>query len=52
MRMAFGFGGGRDWAGAATFVQEAEMLGVEFCWTAENWGFDAATPIVYLAGKT
>ena len=52
MRIAIGFGGGPDWARAATFVQEAEKLGVEFCWTAETWGFDAATPIGYLAGKT
>ncbi len=52
MRIAIGFGGGPDWARAATFVQEAEKLGVESCWTAETWGFDAATPIGYLAGKT
>jgi F420-dependent oxidoreductase-like protein len=52
MRIAIGFGGGPDWARAATFVQEAEKLGVDFCWTAETWGFDAATPIGYLAGKT
>jgi F420-dependent oxidoreductase-like protein len=52
MRIAIGFGGGPDWARAAAFVQEAEKLGVDFCWTAETWGFDAATPIGYLAGKT
>ncbi len=52
MRIAIGFGGGPDWARAATFVQEAEKIGVDFCWTAETWGFDAATPIGYLAART
>jgi F420-dependent oxidoreductase-like protein len=52
MRVAIGFGGGPDWARATAFVQEAEKLGVDFCWSAETWGFDAATPIGYLAGKT
>lgn len=52
MKVAVGFGGGSDWERAATFVQEAEKLGVDYAWTAETWGFDAATPIAYLAAKT
>ncbi len=55
MQVAIGFGGARsapDWAKAADFVVEAEKLGVDFCWTAETWGFDAATPAGYLAART
>jgi F420-dependent oxidoreductase-like protein len=40
------------WAGDADFVQEAERLGVHSVWSAEAWGFDALTPLAYLAGKT
>jgi len=43
---------GTDWERAATFVREAEKLGVDFAWSAETWGFDAATPLGYMAGKT
>jgi F420-dependent oxidoreductase-like protein len=52
VKVAVGFGGGPDWGRAATFVQEAEKLGVDFAWTAETWGFDSATPVGYLAAKT
>ena len=31
------------------FVQEAERLGVHSVWTAEAWGFDAITPLAYVA---
>ena len=34
------------------FVQEAERLGVHSVWSAEAWGFDALTPLAYLAAKT
>jgi F420-dependent oxidoreductase-like protein len=34
------------------FVQEAEKLGVDSVWSAEAWGFDALTPLAYLAAKT
>src|SRR4029077_13930273 len=40
------------WAGDADFVQEAERLGVHSVWSAEAWGFDALTPLAYLAGRT
>ncbi len=37
---------------ASAFVQEAERLGVHSVWSAEAWGFDALTPLAYLAAKT
>jgi F420-dependent oxidoreductase-like protein len=40
------------WAGDAGFVREAERLGVHSAWSAEAWGFDALTPLAYLAAKT
>ncbi len=52
MKVGIGFGGGPDWERSAQFVQEAEKLGVDSVWTAETWGFDAATPVAYLAAKT
>jgi F420-dependent oxidoreductase-like protein len=41
-----------DWEGAVRYVQEAEKLGVDSVWAAEMWGYDAATPLAYLAAKT
>ncbi|MGH2506172.1 MAG: LLM class F420-dependent oxidoreductase [Ktedonobacteraceae bacterium] len=35
-----------------TYVLEAEHLGVESAWSAEAWGYDAITPLAYLAAKT
>ncbi|HEX7735137.1 MAG TPA: LLM class F420-dependent oxidoreductase [Ktedonobacteraceae bacterium] len=35
-----------------TYVVEAERLGVESAWSAEAWGYDAVTPLAYLAAKT
>ena len=45
------------WASAhsddgVAFVQEAERLGVHSVWSAEAWGFDALTPLAFLAAKT
>lgn len=34
------------------YVLEAEHLGVESVWSAEAWGYDAVTPLAYLAAKT
>ena len=48
MRVGIGISinAGRDgWAEAATFLQEAERLGVDSAWTSEAWGFDAFTPL-------
>jgi F420-dependent oxidoreductase-like protein len=54
MKTAIGFGmaGNEDWEDVSTFAIEAERLGVDFAWTAEAWGHDAATPLGYLAAKT
>src|SRR5579864_268999 len=41
-----------DWGTAVTYAVEAEHLGVAMAWTAETWGYDAATPLAYLAAKT
>ncbi len=41
-----------DWEQAVTYVQEVEQLGIESIWAAEMWGYDAATPLAYLAAKT
>jgi F420-dependent oxidoreductase-like protein len=40
------------WDELATYVSEAEKLGVWSAWSAESWGYDAVTPLAYLAGKT
>ncbi|WP_343386920.1 hypothetical protein [Candidatus Amarobacter glycogenicus] len=44
MKVGISFGG-QEWERGASFVQEAEKLGADSVWTAETWGFDAATPI-------
>jgi F420-dependent oxidoreductase-like protein len=31
---------------------EAERLGVDSVWTAEAWGYDAVTPLAFVAGQT
>ena len=51
MRISITFGGARnsDWEGATDFVVEAERLGVHDVWSAEAWGYDAVTPLAYLA---
>lgn len=40
------------WDELATYVAEAERLGVWCAWSAESWGYDAVTPLAFLAGKT
>jgi F420-dependent oxidoreductase-like protein len=53
MRVGIGIGGGQgDWDEMASFLQEAEQLGVDSAWTSEAWGFDAFTPLAYLAART
>lgn len=53
VKVSVGFGP-RDggWSESVAFVQEAERLGVDSAWTSEAWGFDAITPLAYLAGQT
>ena len=41
-----------DWATAATYVVEAERLGVDYVWSAEAWGHDAVTPLAFMAART
>src|SRR3972149_6949164 len=41
-----------NWAEATTYVEEAERLGVHSASSAEAWGYDAVTPLAYLAAKT
>lgn len=53
MKVAVGLGAvNEDWEEAASFIQEAENLGVDMAWSAETWGHDAATPVGYMAAKT
>jgi F420-dependent oxidoreductase-like protein len=58
MKLAIHFGvstytaSSEDWESALTFAVEAERLGVDSAWTSEAWGYDAATPLAYLAAKT
>ncbi len=56
MKVAVGLGVSSNsptaWSDAATWVTEAERLGVDSAWGGETWGFDAFTPIAYLASKT
>ncbi|MEM7018427.1 MAG: LLM class flavin-dependent oxidoreductase [Pseudomonadota bacterium] len=44
--------GNEDFTEQATYVREAELLGVDSVWTVEGWGTDAVTPLAYLAAKT
>jgi F420-dependent oxidoreductase-like protein len=41
-----------DWGRAADYVTEAERLGVDFVWSHESWGLDAATPLAFMAART
>ncbi len=41
-----------SWESAVTFAREAERLGAESIWSGESWGFDAITPLAYLAART
>ena len=39
-------------ASGLEFALEAERLGVDSMWSAEAWGYDALTPLAYLAART
>jgi F420-dependent oxidoreductase-like protein len=41
-----------DWTKASDYVAEAERLGVDFVWSHESWGLDAATPLAFMAART
>ncbi len=34
------------------YVLDAESIGVDSIWVAEYWGYDALTPLAFLAGRT
>ena len=53
MQIAIGalIGNGRSWEDSIDYVIEAEKLGVASIWTGEAWGFDALTPLAYIASK-
>jgi len=53
MRISIALGLVREsWDEATSYVVEAERLGVDSIWSAEAWGYDAVTPLAYLAAKT
>jgi F420-dependent oxidoreductase-like protein len=54
MRLAVGLRleSNENWEQAATYVTEAERLGVDFVWSHESWGLDAATPLAFMAART
>jgi F420-dependent oxidoreductase-like protein len=53
MRLAIDLGPpDAQWEHHVAYALEAERLGVDMVWTAEAWGYDAATPLAYLAAKT
>ena len=41
-----------DWEGMVSWATECERLGVDSIWNAETLGFDAATPLAFLAART
>src|SRR6266446_8299815 len=41
-----------EWETHSAYALEAERLGIDFAWSPELWGYDAVTPLAYLAAKT
>src|SRR5262249_4209591 len=41
-----------SWDDASQYVVEAERLGIDYVWSAEAWGHDAATPLAFVAART
>ena len=55
MRIGISLGGAMasaDIGEQLAYVQEAEKLGVHSVWTVEGWGYDAVTPLAFIAGQT
>ncbi|HEX4222779.1 MAG TPA: LLM class flavin-dependent oxidoreductase [Pseudonocardiaceae bacterium] len=52
MRTATTIEASGDWVSTATFVVEAEKLGMDICWVAEAWGADAPSALGFLAART
>ena len=40
------------WEETVEWAVEVERLGVDSIWSSETWGFDAATPIAFIAART
>ena len=38
-----------EWETHIAYALEAERLGIDFAWSPELWGYDAVTPLAYLA---
>jgi F420-dependent oxidoreductase-like protein len=41
-----------NWDDVAAYAVEAERLGIDYVWSAEAWGHDAATPLAFVAART
>ncbi len=57
MKVSIAIGGAasgrqRDFEAQVEFVVEAEKLGVDTVWTAEAWGYDAISPLAFVAART
>jgi F420-dependent oxidoreductase-like protein len=52
MTLLVGIGASASSPEGVAFVREAERLGVDSVWVAEAWGYDALTPLGFLAGQT
>ena len=52
MKLAISAGITRGGIPDIPFIQQAEALGYHSVWTAETWGFDALSPLAYIAGQT
>ena len=52
MTLRVGIGAAPTTGTGAEFILEAERLGVESVWVPEFWGYDALTPLAYLAART
>lgn len=53
IKVACGFGPRNgNWEDGVSWILEAERLGVDSAWASEAWGFDAVTPLAFLAART
>ena len=50
--LVLGYWGARPPAQIAELAQEAEKLGFDSVWSAESWGSDAFSPLVWIAAQT
>ncbi|MET1002571.1 MAG: LLM class flavin-dependent oxidoreductase, partial [Acidimicrobiia bacterium] len=50
--LIFGYWGAHPPGDIAGLAQEAERLGFDSVWSAESWGSDAFSPLVWIAAHT